>query len=63
MEKVETVSVSKNIPFIQFVCNQPVYTHIVELNNENPDKFAHILPILGSFHIVISFMSAMYKRL
>ena len=30
---------------------------------ENPDKLAHILPILGSFHIEMSFMRAIYKRL
>ena len=61
MQKAETTVVSKNMPFIQSVGNQPVYTHIVELKYENPDKFAHLLPILGSFHIEISFMSAIYK--
>ena len=30
---------------------------------ENPDKCAHILPIHGSFHIEMSLMSAIYKRL
>ena len=63
MEKAETAAVSKNMPFIQFVGDQTVYAHIVELKYENPDKFAHILPILGSFHIEMSFMSAIYKRL
>ena len=29
---------------------------------ENPDKFAHILPTLGSFHIEMSFMSDKDKR-
>ena len=33
------------------------------LKYENPDKFAHILPIIGSFHIEMSFMSVIYKRL
>ena len=33
------------------------------LKYENLDKFAHILPIIGSFHIEMSFMSAIYKRL
>ena len=28
-----------------------------------PHKFSHILPILGSFHIEMSFMIVMYKRL
>ena len=30
---------------------------------ENPDQFVHISPILDSFHIEISFRSAIYKRL
>ena len=30
---------------------------------ESPDKSAYILPILGSFHIKMSLMSAIYKRL
>ena len=30
---------------------------------KNPDKSAHILPISGSFHIEMTFMSAIYKRL
>ena len=63
MEKAETAAVSKNMSFIQFVGDQTVYAHIVELKYENPDKFAHILPILGSFHIEMSFMSAIYKQL
>ena len=30
---------------------------------ENPDQFVHISPILDSFHIEISFRSAIYERL
>ena len=30
---------------------------------KKPDKFAHILPILGIFHIEMSFVSDIYKRL
>ena len=30
---------------------------------ESPDKSAYILPILGSFHIKMSLMSGIYKRL
>ena len=63
IEKAEIVAVSKNMPFIQFAGDLPVYAQIVELKYENPDKFAHILPILGSFRIEMSFMSAIYKRL
>ena len=28
-----------------------------------PDNFAHMLPIPGSFHIDMSFMNVIYKRL
>ena len=60
MEKGETAALSKNIN--QFVGHQPVYTHVVELKYEHPDKFAYILHILDSFHIEMSFMSPIYKR-
>ena len=30
---------------------------------ENPDTFAHILPIFGSSHIEMVFMGAIYKQL
>ena len=33
------------------------------VRHENPDKFAHILRIRGSFYIEMSFMSATYNRL
>ena len=61
MKNAETATVSENMPFIQFVGNQPVNTHTVELKYENPDKSAHILTILGSFRIEMSFMGAIYK--
>ena len=61
LKKAETATVFKYIPFIQFVSDQPAYAHIVELKYENPDKFAHIFPILDSFHIEMSFMSTIYK--
>ena len=57
MEKAETAAVSKSMLFIQFDSDQPVYAHIDELKYETQDQFAHILPILGSFHLEISFMS------
>ena len=40
-----------------------VRNYCEELKYKNPDKSAHILPILGSFHIEVSFMSVIYKRL
>ena len=32
------------------------------VNNENPDKFTHILPILGNFRREMSFMSDIHKE-
>ena len=49
MEKSETATVSKNIPFIQFVDNHSVYAHIVELKYKNPDKFAIYYLYLAAF--------------
>lgn len=51
MEKTEIVAVYENMAFIQFVGDQPVYTHIVELKYESSDKLACILSILGRFHV------------
>ena len=62
LEKAANAANLKNMPFIQCVGDQPVYTIIVELKNENPEKFEKVLPILGSFHIQLAFMSAIYKR-
>ena len=63
LEKAAAAATEKNMPFIQVVGGQPVYTFIVELKCENPEKFKLILPVLGSFHIQMSFMSAIYKRI
>ena len=52
----------KSMPFIQLVGDQPVYALIVQLKNENPEKFQTILPFLGPFHTHLSFISAIYKR-
>ena len=57
MEKTETAAYLK-MYFIEFIVSQPVYVHFVELKYKNTDKFTHILLIRGSFHIEISFMSA-----
>ena len=40
-----------------------VTNYCEEVKYNNPDKFAHILPITGSFQTKMSFMSAIYKRL
>ena len=52
----------KLMPFIQLVGDQPVYSLIVQLKNENSQKFDLILPFLGPFHAHISFTSAINKR-
>ena len=38
---------AKSMPFIQLVGDQPVYALMVQLKNENRDKFQLILPVLG----------------
>lgn len=53
---------TKAMPFIQLVGDQPVYALIVELKNENPQKFDNIVPMLGGFHTEVNFISAIYKR-
>ena len=52
----------KSMPFIQLVGDQPVYTLIVQLKNENAGKFDLILPFLGPFHAHLSFITAINKR-
>ena len=39
------VAGQKKMPFIQFVSDQPVFTLIVELKAENPEAFAHNVPV------------------
>eukprot|EP00112_Aurelia_sp_Birch-Aquarium-sp1_P018096 Seg4270.2 transcript_id=Seg4270.2/GoldUCD/mRNA.D3Y31 product="hypothetical protein" protein_id=Seg4270.2/GoldUCD/D3Y31 len=52
----------KDLPFMQLVGDQPVYTLIVQLRNENRAVFEKILPILGPFHTQCSFITAINKR-
>ena len=63
LEKAAAAAEKKNMLFIQVIGDQPVYTLIVELKNEKPEKFKRILPVLGSCHIQMSFMSAIYERI
>ena len=63
MVKAEAAARLKGMPFIQFVGNQPVYAHVVEIKYENPERFSHILPVLGSFHTQMCFMKTIYKRI
>lgn len=64
LEKAVLAAEQKSMPsFIQVVGDQPVYAYIVELKNENPDKFKLVLPVLGSFHTQMSYMYTIYKHL
>ena len=52
----------KNIPFVLLIGDQSVYTLIVQLRNENKEKFNKIIPILGPFHTQVAFITAIAKR-
>ena len=39
----------KSMLFIQLVGDQPVFTLITEITNENKDEFKKIAPVLSSF--------------
>ena len=52
----------KEMPFIQLVGDQPVYALILELKNENPEKYKNILPVKGGFHVQGTLMSTINKR-
>ncbi len=52
----------KEIPFIQLDGDQPVYSLIVQLRNENRASFEQILPVLGPFQTQCSFITAINKR-
>ena len=62
MNRMVEVIKEKNMPFLQLVDYQPVYTLIVQLKNENLSTFKHILPILGPFHCQLSFINVIRKR-
>ena len=62
MMRLIGVMAEKNILFMQLVGDQPVYTLIVQLRNENFDKFKNIIPVLGPFHTQCSFITVINKR-
>ena len=62
MLRLIAVIKEKDIPFIQLVGDQPVYTLIVQLRNENRAAFEKLLPVLGPFHTQCSFITAINKR-
>ena len=47
----------KNISFVLLTGDQPVYTLIEQLKNENKEKFNKIIPILGPFHTQVAFIT------
>ena len=53
----------KEIPFIQLVGDQQVYALILELKNENPEKYKNILPVMGGIHVQGTLMSTIIKDL
>ena len=47
LERCRKAAEFKSGPFVQLVGDQPVYTLILEIKNENPVLFEKILPVLG----------------
>ena len=62
MMRMLNVIEEKSMPFLQLVGDQPVYTLIVQIRNEHPEKFKKIIPVLGQFHAQSSFITAISKR-
>ena len=62
MTRLLNIREEKNIPFVLLTGDQPVYTLIVQLRNENKEKFNKIIPIYGPFHTQVAFTTAITKR-
>ena len=62
MTRLLNIIEEKNISFVLLNDDQPVYTLIVQLRNENKEKFNKIVPILGPFHTQVAFITAIAKR-
>ena len=62
MSRIATIAENHKMPFIQLVGDLPVYALIVQLKNENINRFEKILPIIGAFHAQCSFIAAINKR-
>ena len=62
MTRLLNIIEEKNTPFVLLTGDQPVYTLIVQLRNENKKKFNKIIPILGPFHTQVAFITAIAKR-
>ena len=62
MTRLLNIIEEKNIPFVLLTGDQPVYTSIIQLRNENKEKFNKIIPILGPFHTQVAFITAIAKQ-
>ena len=62
LNKAKCAIERKNMPFAVVVGDQPVYTLLVEIKSEHPDKFKQIIPFLGPFHTQCSMIYTIYKR-
>ena len=62
MEEAVAAANLKHRPFIQVVGDQPVYALMVQLKQENLEKFQPVIPVLGAFHAQMSFIAAINKR-
>ena len=60
--RVNKIISHKNLLFVHLVGDQPVYTLMVLLRNENPGAFSKIISILGRFHIQCAFIKCISKR-
>ena len=62
MDRQTKIMEEKKMPFSFVVGDQPVYTLMMELKAENPEKYKNIIPFLGPFHTQCVMMSAIFKR-
>ena len=62
MNRLLKVIDEKNMPFLILTDDQPLYTRIVQIRNENSDKLKKIIPILGLFHTQVAFITSLTKR-
>ena len=63
MKKAADAAINKRMLFIQFVGDQPVYAHMMELKYENSEIFEKVIPVLAPFHTQMSFINAIFKRI
>ena len=62
MMKIKKAIQRKSMPFAVVVCDQPVYTLLVEIKNEHPQEYEKSIPFLGPFHTQGCMIYAIYKR-